>query len=241
MPHEIIRTNPVSVRNRRGVAFARKAQPVERAVARGRVVSLFEPKRWPTALSILTLPGVTWTFERRLLCAREGNWEQRTRPAQSTYITGCEIDPAIFAAATVTIPRTAKASVVTFTNSPRWTTRTVGTDAVRRFHHCDVYELMKHNDSHFGAAWLDFTGTLTSDRLVRIAEFYNRWVVGILVLTFMYGRRDVDNDVGDVLEWVTDALPGNVLQFFHYADGPAHMVQLAISHHDFFYEHGDDA
>jgi len=256
---EIVRTqNPYSLsidelahrqiasNNRRdargGIAFARKGMAKQKDLARDRIVSLFKTKRWPGGLSILTMPGVGWPFENKLLNAREGNWSQKKRPSQNTHIYSIENDPALFAAAALSIPRGMNAPIVNYPKSERWTARTVGSNAVRRFHNCDLFNLIRHDDRAFDAAWIDLTGPLTPLRMELIREFYETRVAGILALTFLGARTTGETGVeiaecGGTPEWLRRELRGDEQQLFRYRDGASTMVQYVVARSEIEYNY----
>ena len=232
----------IAMNNRRklqgGVAFARKVNTAEKNIARAQVLRLFKTKRWPRGLSILTMPGLYWTFEHRLLSAREGNWRGRIQPARSTHITAVEIDPGIYAAAMASMPCKPSTALVTHLKSPMWTGHATGSDAVRRYYNCDVFALMRHNEKPFGAAWLDFTGPMSPARLEDIREFYKKWVEGILVVTFLAARHggdatlEIEESTG-IQKWLAEYLPGKCLHFLRYQDGASPMAQYAVKKRGF--------
>src|SRR5688500_335478 len=83
-----------------GVLFARKENLAEKDKARSRVLGLYTIERWPRNLSILTMPGLYWTFEKDLKYQRE-----RLGTTARTSIFAVERDPAIYYGAMNWIPR----------------------------------------------------------------------------------------------------------------------------------------
>jgi hypothetical protein len=68
-----------------GVLFARNSERVNKDEARQRVLDLFSLENWPGRLSMLTMPGIHWRFERLLLGAREVGWMRRPYPKRTHF------------------------------------------------------------------------------------------------------------------------------------------------------------
>jgi hypothetical protein len=216
-----------------GIAYARKIDHSNKNLARAEILSLFKRRKWPKGLSILTMPGINWTFELRLLSLREGNWHRHASSTKRTHICAVELDPAIYTAATLCMPRSTDSPIVTFVNSPMWTAHSTGSNAIRRFHNCDMYSLMEHNAHKFDAAWLDFLGPLSCQKMQKIKTFYEQWIGSIFIVTFLAARHEqevtLDAELNDGLEgWLAKELPGKILHCFRYQDGASPMLQYAV-------------
>lgn len=216
-----------------GVAFARKGKTTEKLKKHGKILRLFTRDAWPKGLSILTMPGLKWEFERALLSLREGNWAQRTNPARSTHICGLEIDPAIYRASLAFIPGLKhNHSATKIIDGPMWAAHSLETSAVRRYHNCDFYTMAANYEHAFDAAWLDFTGPLNEARMEIIKRFYNRNVRSVLIVTALAARTDMQTNVsmfnaGSLEDWYAKELPGKIEHCSRYMD-TSPMIQYAV-------------
>lgn len=226
-----------------GVMFARKDDGEEKAIARQRVLDLFAPEKWPGPLNMLTLPGLNWRFERLLLGAREPGWLNKSNPRR-THFTAVENDRAIYFAAATQMPgletphrlvKPVKRDRFPFAEMA-WKTRYVS------FFFANVDDFLKHTwtppvyrENHvagWDAAWLDYTGPLSTERLRTIAHFYQTYVREVLVVTALKARwnkltSEAIARSGGHSEWLRRHLPGEVLHDIDYFD-TSPMTQFAV-------------
>lgn len=223
-----------------GVAFARAGNREEKDAARQRVVDIFRPEAWPGRLNMLTMPGAQWRFERLLLGLREPGWMRRPSP-NGTHFTGVENDRAIYFAAAAHMPglETPRALIKHIRPFPFAETGVKTRHAA--FFFANVDDLLAHDwerqqthhDRHgWDAAWLDYTGQLSVERLRSIARFYRGYVRHVLVVTALKARwnratSDAITRAGGHSAWLRRHLPGDVLHDVEYADA-APMAQLAV-------------
>jgi hypothetical protein len=88
-----------------GILFARKPDGEEKIKARQLILDMFSAERWPERLNMLTMPSVSWRFERQLLGSREPGWLRRPRP-RTVHFTAVENDRAIYYAGAAQMPGT---------------------------------------------------------------------------------------------------------------------------------------
>lgn len=174
--------------------YARKKNNDAKSAARNRLVSLFSPRNFPKGLSILTMPGYGWYFERALLGSRESGRRMRgSQRPRRTYICSIEHDEAIFRAALANMPgiRSGSHTAIKLPPAP-YSTATYRSYAIQRFHRCQFRDLASYyivNTQHsFDAAWLDFCGPLSFDMLILIQQFWQVSVRKILAITYMKSR-----------------------------------------------------
>jgi hypothetical protein len=218
---------------RGGVLFARNIDGAEKTAARERVLDLFTPKRWPDRLHMLTMPGVQWRFERKLLGAREEGWLRKPSP-KSTYFTACENDRAVYFASVAQMPGLhTPNSTLKQIRQFEFAERGVKT-RYASFFFANIDDMMGldcWNDG-WDAVWLDYTGPLTVERLALIRRFYDRYVRHILIVTALKSRfnettaRAIER-AGDHSQWLRAHLDGEVLHDIEYFDTSS-MAQFAI-------------
>jgi hypothetical protein len=220
------------VRPSGGVLFARNPEREQKDAARQQIIDLFTGDAHPDTLSILTMPGLDWRFERKLFGAREGDWMRKAGP-QRTRITSIENDRFIYYSAVHKMPGTdTKRPLVVHLQPEPFAERTIKTKFISKFHFANVDDLMAETTETWDAAWLDYTGPLTVERMRLIARFYERSVRSTLVLTTLKARynRETSNAVeraGGHSEWVRKHLPGDVLHDLEYFD-TSPMAQIAV-------------
>jgi hypothetical protein len=220
-----------------GVLFARKQDRTNKDAAREQVLDLFGGDRWPKSLSILTMPGVDWKFERKLLGRREGNWYCKPAPHR-TYLTAIENDRSIYHAAVLLMPGIThgNTSVTQVLEGTKFAERAVRNRWVQRYFFGNVDDLMRMHDAahQYDAAWLDYTGPMSVDRLRAIKQFFNVGIRHTLVLTVLRARwnRETSEAIdraGGHTVWLLRALPGYVLHDIEYQDGNGSpMAQVAV-------------
>jgi hypothetical protein len=216
-----------------GVSFARKKNSMEKNKARQKILSMLTWRRWSKGLSILTLPGLFWTFEKQLLNLREGHWAVKKNPIHSTYICSIEIDPAVYRASFAYMPGLDhKSSVTTILTKNMYAAYTVGTRVIPRYHNCNFFAMAKDYDHWFDVAWLDFNGPVTESRMEILKEFYSRNIRRYLIVTALCARYDQGTNItlaeaGSLEKWFEAELPGKVDHCFRYSDGVP-MIQYAV-------------
>jgi hypothetical protein len=224
-----------------GVMFARKKERDAKDEARSHILNLLgNTLAYPT-LSILTMPGLQWRFENKLLGRRERDWATKPgQKAESTAIEAIESDRSIFYGAVTMMPgmadwkhRRMDNPPITMLQPSKFAERAVANPFVERFSFGNVDDLMRHAQREYDAAWLDYTGPMSVERLRVIAEFYRRCIRSLLVVTSMRARwnRESSDTVarhGSVHAWLRSALPGPVLHEIDYQDGPSPMSQFAV-------------
>lgn len=217
-----------------GVMFARNPDREQKDMARGKIIGLFSKIAWPRPLSILTMPGLDWKFERKLLGRREGDWGNG-QCAQRTQITSVENDRYIYYSAATKIPGLNTRRALTKILPPAsFAERTISTRFIERFHFANVDDLMQETDEVWDAVWLDYIGPLTNERLRLIQRFYQRSVRSVLIVTARKARwnRDTSNAIersGGHSQWLRKYLEGDVLHDIEYFD-TSPMAQFAVMH-----------
>lgn len=217
-----------------GVLFARNPDREEKDAARQKILDLFTLQAHPEHLSILTMPGLDWRFERKLLGKREGDW-MRKRGANSTRITAVENDRYIYYAAAHKMPglHTKRALTVHLPSEP-FAERTIKTKFIGKFHFANVDDLMAETSESWDAAWLDYTGPLSIQRMKLIARFFQNSVRDVLIVTTLKARYNKETSIaidraGGHSEWIRKHLPGEVLHDIEYFD-TSPMAQFAVRH-----------
>ncbi len=160
-----------------GVLFARNPDREAKDAARQKILDLFSWTARPGAFSILTMPGLDWRFERKLLGRREGNWMKKAGPS-NTKITAIENDRFIFYSASHKMPglNDTKRALTKSLPAPDFGERTLSTKFISKFHFANVDDLMVMTTEAWDAVWLDYTGPLTIARLKVISAFFDRSV-----------------------------------------------------------------
>ncbi len=216
-----------------GVMFARKKEHTEKDKARSKVAHLFTVSDFAKGLSILTMPGLSWRFEKSLLRLREGNWETRKSPHR-TYLTCVENDRCIYHAAITKMPGLHQVNSIVVSLPPtKIAERTVRNRWIGRFYFCNVDDLMQAQEVPFDAAWLDYTGPLSIKRLEIIRAFYEQNIRKILIITALKARwniptADAIERAGNHSQWVQSYIKGHIIHDFEYQD-VSPMVQIAIA------------
>src|SRR5580658_3991911 len=100
---EEIAMQQINMKPSGGILFARKTEREEKDRARQKILDLFSGSHRYKGLSILTMPGLDWKFERKLLGKREGDWMHKKGPHR-TYLTCVENDRSIYHAALLRMP-----------------------------------------------------------------------------------------------------------------------------------------
>jgi hypothetical protein len=163
-----------------GVAYARHmyagiCRP-SKVAARARVMKFFGPWAWPRPLRILTMPGLRWTFEHDLLAERDA-------ATHRTEIYAVENDPAIFRAAQYFMPGQMQGTPASESGAFARSARVAG------YYYQDAEELMRELSlADVNAAWFDFTGTLTRERINALRRFWHSVKPDVLAVTWLNAR-----------------------------------------------------
>lgn len=226
-----------------GVLFARKADGEEKAKARQLILDHFSVEKWPNRLNMLTMPSVSWRFERQLLAAREPGWLRRSKP-RTVHFTSVENDRAIYYAGASQMPGTETPNALIWpVKKGKFNFAEMGLKTrYASFFFANVDDFISHEftldpyreGSRVGwdAAWLDYTGPLTVERLRAISKFYERFISDTLIVTVLKARWNKDTGrailkAGGHSAWLNSHLPGDVLHDIEYFD-TSPMAQFAV-------------
>ena len=218
-----------------GVLFSRNVDGDEKSAARQKVLDLFHPTVWPQPIHVLSLPGVHWRFERKMLGMREIGWMSHKEYPKRTLFTGVENDRAIYYASVGQMP-----GLHTPNSMLKRTKQFPFSELGVKTHYASVFfanidDLMMFDwQSKWDAAWLDYTGPLSTERLEIIKRFYARHISSTLIVTALKARwnEKTSNAVrraGGHSEWLRENLPGEVLHDIEYND-TSPMAQFAVRH-----------
>jgi hypothetical protein len=221
-----------------GINFHRKIMSASKAEARNSLLPMYGMTEWPTGLSILTLPGANWNFERQLLGIREvkrffekGNKHEAR--SDNTHICAIEQDESIFRYAIKKMPGIHRG--LACLAPAEWATATVRTYSIARFHRCSFEVFAQCNNHDFDAAWLDFSGTITMSRMEAIKQFwpYIRWRLTITACLGRYPQSVKETmqsqNCATLVHWILNELkPRNIADIKLYREGMS-MFQLTIN------------
>ncbi len=220
-----------------GIAFARKSDREQKDIARTMIIDLFTPIMWPTGLNILSMPGLEWKFERKLLGKREGDWFRKPSPHR-TYITAIENDRAIYHGGLVNMPGLQQeGSINKVLPATKFAERVVRNTWVNRYFFGNVDDLMREQpeEHKYDAAWLDYTGPMSLERAHLINKFFDNSIRSTLVLTNLKARWNAHTSAqiancGSYESWAekTFLREHELLHYIEYQDGPSPMAQLAM-------------
>ncbi len=225
-----------------GVLFARKKERGEKDEARRYIVDLLGDKEAFPTLSMLTMPGLDWRFENKLLGRREGNWYGgKATSAACTKLTCIENDRSIYHAAMLQMPgmknwknRWRQTNpVINVKPGTKFAERDIGNPWIEDYYFGNVDDLMATPPKQFDAAWLDYTGPLSIERLALIQRFFQSSVNGVLVVTALRARYNVKTSAaiiraGSYSDWFWQSMPGVKLHEINYQDGVSPMAQFAV-------------
>jgi hypothetical protein len=182
---------------------------------------------------MLTMPSVHWRFERKLLAVREAGWLRHPAPKR-THFTACENDRAIYFAAIAQMPGL-NVQDSELKQLRHFTFAEMG--AKTRYASiflANVDDLMMQDcwNNGWDAAWLDYTGPLSIERLALIARFYECYVREILIVTALKARWNdktgqAIRNAGGHSEWLRAHLDGEILHDLDYLD-TSPMAQFAV-------------
>ncbi len=226
-----------------GVLFARNIDGEEKNAARQRVLDLFTLEKWDRPLNMLTLPGVAWRFERKLLAMRHPGWT-RSRKPRATHFTGIENDRGIYYASATQMPGVETPDAMIWPVRPDrfpFAEHAIKT-RFASFIFANVDDALRHDwkpaqyrEQHmvgWDAAWLDYTGPISIERMNAIARFYRLYIRDTLVVTALRARwNKVTSAIilksGGHSNWLQKHLPGEVLHDLEYFD-TSPMTQFAV-------------
>jgi hypothetical protein len=226
-----------------GILFARKPDGEGKVKARELVTDIFKRKNWDRPLNMLTLPSLNWRFERALLDAREPGWRRHKYPS-ITHFTGVENDRAIYYSGATQMPgvETPKALIRPIKRYKFPFAEMAMKSRFVSFFFANVDDLMAHKwepapyrdqeQTGWDAAWLDYTGPMTVERLRVIADFYQTFIKEVLIVTVLKARwNKVTSEAilraGGHSAWLAKHLPGEVLHDIEYTD-TSPMAQFAV-------------
>lgn len=172
--------------NRPGHAFARPGERPEKTAARDAILRLFSRRAWPNGLKIVTMPGLNWIFERRLLEMRESSGKLNRGKLSRTYIWSIEGDEGIFRSSLANMPGCSHGL------AERWavegSTCAMRTPLIQRYNRCWFEDYAHLDHPSVDAAWFDFNGPLTERRLEGLVRFWENRVRSYLIVTVLNGR-----------------------------------------------------
>jgi hypothetical protein len=227
-----------AARNRReaqltgGVSFARKEFTSEKGAARREIRHLLTTQQMPGPISVLSMPGLAWTFEYDVLAQRDSGWT-KTRDVQRTRFFCVENDRYVYYSAATKMPGSKHKMTVRTLERPAYAETAIGNSAIGCFAFANVDDLMAEGRETFDVAWLDYTGPLTVDRLKLIERFYRDNVRSTLIVTSLKARWNKDTDRaaqrhGGYCEWAVAPFGDSIgLHAIEYQDGPSPMFQFA--------------
>jgi hypothetical protein len=235
---ELAAQQVMNERNRRstgGVLFARKDEQQDHGqkdAARNAILELLTLEREPKPISILTMPGLAWTFEVGLLKQREKSWRNQ-QMTETMRLTCVENDRFIYYSGATKMPGNRSGTIRTLPR-PDYAERAMGNGLIDCYAFANVDDLMQSGES-FDFAWLDYTGPLSVERMKIIQHFWRHNVRSTLVVTSLKARwnrrtSDVIQRKGGCMNWLRGSLPGTVLHELEYQDGASPMVQFALRH-----------
>lgn len=237
---EELAVHQLTARPSGGVLFARTRERGEKDEARRAIVDLLGDCEAFPRLSMLTMPGLEWRFENKLLGRREGDWINHKGPAR-TNLMSIENDRAIYYAAVTQMPgmrawknrKGGRNALLSQQSAPDYAERSVGNVWVNRFYLGNVDDMLRDSRMKFDAAWLDYTGPMSVQRLALIAAFFQANIRAVLIITVLKARWNRETvaaieHAGGHSQWLRRALPGEVLHEINYQDSASPMTQIAI-------------
>lgn len=214
-----------------GVSFARKddsAGDDGKRAARNAIAALLTLDAMPGCISLLTMPGIDWHFEGKLLKLREPNWRHEPM-TQTLRLTCVENDRLVYYSATTRMP--GKHTLMRVLDRPGYAERSMGNGIIDRYEFANVDDLMQSGET-FDFAWLDYTGPLSVKRMAIIEAFWRSRVRHTLVVTSLKARwnRETSDTIarhGGPMDWMRRRLPGVELHALDYND-TSPMIQFAV-------------
>lgn len=215
-----------------GVSFARKEFGDEKIAARREILRLLSPDVMPGPVSVLSMPGIAWTFEADLIAHREPGWT-KTLQKRRTHVTCIENDRFVYYSAATKMLGSRHGSLLRNLDRPAYAECAIGNGVIDSFIFANVDDLMAEGDERFDAAWLDYTGPLTVERRDLIARFFRERVRSTLIVTTLKARwtKEVDRAAqraGGYCEWAVEPFADAIaLHAIEYQDGQSPMLQFA--------------
>ncbi len=216
-----------------GVSFAQKLEHAEKDAAREQILQLAAKMHTPgQRLRTLTMPGMSWMFESRLLKRIEPTWRTQQR-VKAIELTCIENDRFIYNSAATKMPGN-KGTMLRTLERPPYAELALGNGIIERFIFANVDDAIVHEHG-FDLVWLDYTGPLSVDRIRKIRAFWLAESCRVLVVTSLKARWNKETAraierAGGVIAWQRKHLPGTVLHELEYQDGASPMVQFAVRH-----------
>lgn len=213
-----------------GVAFARKEDGDGKREARQAIADMLTLEAHPESLSMLTMPGIGWHFEGKLLKLREPDW--RNQPMTTKlHLTCAENDRFVYYSAVTRMP--GKHTLMRSLDRPAYAERAMGNGVINSYQFANVDDLMQSGCT-FDYAWLDYTGPLSIARMKVIRKFWSESIRHTLIVTSLKARwnRETSDAIarkGGLLDWLRPQLPGAVRHEIEYQDGASPMTQFAIA------------
>jgi hypothetical protein len=207
-----------------GVLFVRKENLFEKEKARNRILELYTIANWPDNLSILTMPGLYWTFEKALKYQRSGRFGNAR-----TSIYAVERDPAIYYGAMNWIPRKQNGMITQV--SPHC----IRTKKIHSYYFTTAESFI--SDEHcptVDAAWFDFTGYIAPETMTALRKFWRNRCSSIMTITSLNGRFSARTNEqvqkwGGLYGWIVHSLPGVVEDVYRYSENShSHMLQVTL-------------
>lgn len=222
-----------------GVNFSRNPDGDQKTIARQAVLDLFSYERWGNRhLNILTMPGVFWRFERKLFAQRDPGWTNHRKP-RNTYVTGVENDRSIYFVAVTEMPGLQTPGGIVKPTKKHGLAEMGVKTKYASFFFANVDDFIsnawvpaEHERIGWDAAWLDYTGPMSNERMTKIVKFYDLYIRDTLVITALKARwnRDTARSIeraGGHNKWLAKRLPGEVLLDMEYFD-TSPMAQFAV-------------
>lgn len=211
-----------------GVSFARTVfmDPAGRSgkdSARGALIGKFGSAH-PRPLSILTLPGVAWRFEKKILY-------HRRRAGLETKITALEKDPAIFAASLADMPGNSRG--YEYVDQHESSAAAVSTYKIHRYYCAAFEDFARTNEETFDAAWIDLTGPVGEKVLLGLARLWP-YVREALVVTSLKARWNRVTSarvrhLGGVANLLKTTLQGSAVECDHEYCDSSPMSQVTLT------------
>jgi hypothetical protein len=215
-----------------GVSFARKESDDGKKLARKEILRLLATTVMPGPISVLSMPGIAWTFEADLVAQREPGWTKSLK-IERTHLTCIENDRYVYYAGATKLLGSRHGALLRNLDRPAYAECSIGNGVIERFVFANVDDLMTGGDERFDVAWLDYTGPLTVERLKVIERFYRECVRSTLIVTSLKARwtQDTDRAVrrhGGYCEWAVSPFSKELgLHAIEYQDGQSPMFQFA--------------
>lgn len=221
-----------SKRARQSISYSVKAPGIEKQLARQRIYELFSPDAWPEPLLMVTMPSVEWSFEKQLIYARRSiESDDGRRP---TFFISFENNRALYFAGCTQMPGVAGVKRPHLKTNRKFDFCEMGVQSkLSTFFFANIEDYMEyqtlcpHDCYPVDAAWLDFTGPMTTKRLALIGEYYRLCVRGVLIVTMLKARENDKEFVNDRKSHLVREMPGDVLHCLEYFD-TSPMLQFAV-------------